>query len=895
MSLRGFVLSETSRISLETAASRMPLNDKNNISPDGIQEGLVWRFGSAEFDESRWQLKVAGQVVELEPRPLALLQQLLRKAGELLTHDELLDAVYGRRHITEGVIANAVAKLRKALGDEDRKLIVTVPRIGYRLAGRVTSQAPSSPPAPTLELKAGDVIPHRPHWNLVKPLGSGGTGGDTWLGEQGKSRERRVFKFASTAAQLDGLKREITLSRVLRDNLGPRTDFARVLDWNLEATPCFIELAWEPAGNLIEWATAQQGLAAVPLATRLELAAQIAEALTAAHSVGVLHKDLKPSNVLLAMEEGRPRVRLADFGSGRMLDDAYLAKLNITRMGFTRLGLESELTSGTPMYLAPELIEGQSPTVQADIYALGVMLYQLVVGDFRRLLAPGWEHGVADELLREDIAAAAAGDPARRLADAAQLAQRLRNLDVRRAELERQRQEQERSERQRQALARSRRRRRWLSLVAATSLLGLAGSLWYAYKAQRARADEAHQAQRALQMQSFLFRLFKMANADHTGKPVTTVPELLQLGLERLPAGVNEAGDRRQLQLGLAESLYLSGNLDRALSVFLQVALSAAKDGDRASEVEAKAFAGVIEIQKNNVPGGRALEAQALADARGKDIPPRARVLSEVFYAFNEDSNGYRTDANLALLRAAAKEARDANLDRDDQAQALSYLAQDLDLRGGHTAEVKALDQQLLALYGDDPLNLCERSVVYGQLAWIDSINGDPQGSLPLFQRAYDGSIACAGPDSTEALNQLPYWSDALMRTGRVADALALLEKAMPTWRRLVGNNPDYADMLLYLSRAYLANGRSTDAEQAARDLLILVEPNLAPGDRSIGSAHLVMGQALTAQHKYKESQPHAEVAARILVHATTPYGRQWDEQAALLQQQVKAALQNRD
>jgi hypothetical protein len=50
----------------------------------------------------------------------------------------------------------------------------------------------------------------------------------------GYSHERRVFKFASIAVQLDGLKRQITLSRVLRDNLGPRTDFARVLDWKLE-------------------------------------------------------------------------------------------------------------------------------------------------------------------------------------------------------------------------------------------------------------------------------------------------------------------------------------------------------------------------------------------------------------------------------------------------------------------------------------------------------------------------------------------------------------------------------------------------------------------------------------------------------------------------------------
>ena len=757
----------------------MSVSDDQSFADTRGQSGLVWRFANAEFDEARWQLTVAGRVVDVEPRPLALLQQLLRNAGEVLTHEELLDAVYGRRHITEGVIANAVAKLRKALSDDGRTLIVTVPRVGYRLVAQVTTQTAAPAPGPSLELKAGEAVPYRTHWVLVKPLGVGGAGGDTWLGEQGKSRERRVFKFANSGVQLDGLKREITLSRVLRDNLGTRSDFARVLDWNLEAPPYYIELAWEPAGNLIDWAASQQGLAAVTLATRLELAAQIADALAAAHSVGVLHKDLKPANVLVAMDEaGRPSIRLTDFGSGRMLNETYLSRMNITRLGFTRQGLENDATTGTPMYLAPELLEGQSATVQADIYALGVMLYQLVIGDFRRLLAPGWEHAVPDQLLREDIAVAADGNPARRLADAAQLAQRLRTLDARRAERESHRLECERIERQEQALARGRIRRRWLSVVAATLLLGLAGSLWYANKAQRARADEAHQAQRALQMQAFMFRLFKMANPDHTGKPVTTVPELLQLGLERLPAGVNENADRRQLQLGLAESLYLSGNLDRALSVFLQVAASAEKDHDNAAAAEAKTFAGRIEIEKNNVVGGRTLEAQAVSLVHDKSVSPRVRVLSEAYYAFNEDNNGYRDDAHLELLRAAVKEARDADLDGDDYAQVLTYLALDLDLRSGHAAEVKNIDQQLLALYGDDPLNLCERSAVYGQLAWINSINGDLQGSLPMFQKAYDGMIACAGADSTGALDQLPYWSDALVRTGRKSEALELLEKS---------------------------------------------------------------------------------------------------------------------
>jgi len=81
------------------------------------------------------------------------------------------------------------------------------------------------------------------------------------------------------------------------------------------------------------------------------------------------------------------------------------------------------------MYLAPEVLSGQFPKASADIYSLGVMLYQVIVGDFRKPLAPGWEAGIDDPLLREDIADAACGDPARRLKTAAELAERLTNLD----------------------------------------------------------------------------------------------------------------------------------------------------------------------------------------------------------------------------------------------------------------------------------------------------------------------------------------------------------------------------------------------------------------------------------------------------------------------------------
>src|SRR3546814_11899439 len=92
-----------------------------------------------------------------------------------------------------------------------------------------------------------------------------------------------------------------------------------------------------------------------------------------------------------------------------MLDAQRLHALGITRLGFTQTVAALD-TSGTPLYLAPEVLSGQPSTLQSDIYALGVMLYQAVVGDWNRPLAPGWERQVDDELLREDIAAAVDGD-----------------------------------------------------------------------------------------------------------------------------------------------------------------------------------------------------------------------------------------------------------------------------------------------------------------------------------------------------------------------------------------------------------------------------------------------------------------------------------------------------
>jgi eukaryotic-like serine/threonine-protein kinase len=400
------------------------------------------RFGSAEFDEARFELRVGGLLVELQTKPLQLLALLLATPGEVVLKDRIFALLWNDRATGDAVLANAASKLRTALGADNARAIVTVPRQGYRLDGAVERTALGRrQPALPLVLAPGQAVPGRAGHRLVRPLGPRPSA-DTWLAEQPRSGDRRVFKFALDGERLADLKREVTLARVLHESLGEREDFVPVLDWRFDQPPYWVEMAW--AGDSLEhWAP--QHLHRTPHDERLKLVLQLADTLAAAHSAAVLHRDLKPGNVLIeplrGAEPGRGpwQLRLTDFGSGRLLDAGQLERLRVTRLGMTVDGADA--TSGTPYYIAPELLAGGAPSTASDVFALGVMLFQLLAGDLRRPLLPGWERTIDDPLLREDIAAATDIDPTRRLSAAAELAQRLRQLPERRAERERSAQE----------------------------------------------------------------------------------------------------------------------------------------------------------------------------------------------------------------------------------------------------------------------------------------------------------------------------------------------------------------------------------------------------------------------------------------------------------------------
>jgi DNA-binding winged helix-turn-helix (wHTH) protein/serine/threonine protein kinase len=436
--------------------------------------GRVWSFAGCRYDESRLELRVNGELVDLELKPLELLQQLLLHAGRVVTKEQLLESVWPGLTVVDASLATGISKLRKALRDRDAAIVVTVTRVGYRLAAPVQcEQVALSSSVLELSFSAGDRVPRRHPWRFVRAIASPETR-HVWLAQHPETSELRVFKFATGGARLKSLKREVTVSRFLRESLGERPDIVRLLEWNFDASPYSIES--EYAGpNLAEWTERQGGLAKIPLDTRLRLLADAAGAVSAAHEAGVVHKDLKPTNILVNSTSANERqIRVVDFGSAALVDPERLEALGITNLGLTQTGIaqESSLT-GSLMYLAPELFAGAPAGASADIFALGVMLYQFVVGNFQRPLSPGWEADVGDPLLREDIARAACGDPARRLRSAGELAERILHLDRRRQD---QQQLEHEQDRERIALRKredSRVRRPWIVFAAVASLAAL--------------------------------------------------------------------------------------------------------------------------------------------------------------------------------------------------------------------------------------------------------------------------------------------------------------------------------------------------------------------------------------------------------------------------------------
>lgn len=197
-----------------------PSSGGKSAAGEAAGTSLCWKFGSAQFDDRTLELKLDGAIVDLERKPLEVLRHLLWHAGEVVTKDELLEAVWPGRVLSETVLKKAISRIREVLKDDSEAIVKTVRGYGYRLLAPVAvehSGATITPPR--MEFKSQDDIAQRPQWKLVERLGTGGNG-EAWLAEHIKTREKRAYKFALEGDGLVCLKREITIYRLLHDTLG---------------------------------------------------------------------------------------------------------------------------------------------------------------------------------------------------------------------------------------------------------------------------------------------------------------------------------------------------------------------------------------------------------------------------------------------------------------------------------------------------------------------------------------------------------------------------------------------------------------------------------------------------------------------------------------------------
>ncbi len=280
--------------------------------------------------------------------------------------------------------------------------------------------------------EAGKVVPGT-EWILERKIGEGGIG-DVWVAGHPVFKEKRVFKLCVDENKVRFLKREASLFRLLKEKIGQHDHFVRLHNISLDDPPYFIAMDYVEGSNLVNWSEEQGGIANVPIETRIEIVAQAAEALQAAHDGGILHRDIKPGNLLVKGRGPGPddvHVYVADFGIGQLLNSEELSN---TRMGFTRtlFSHDTDSYAGSQRYIAPELFSAGDPTARSDIYSLGVVLYQSLVADFSKALPFDWYGDVEDLLLRQDLEQCLFGNPVRRFSSPQQLADSLRRLDSRR-------------------------------------------------------------------------------------------------------------------------------------------------------------------------------------------------------------------------------------------------------------------------------------------------------------------------------------------------------------------------------------------------------------------------------------------------------------------------------
>ncbi|MCA9650464.1 MAG: serine/threonine protein kinase [Myxococcales bacterium] len=761
----------------------------------------------------------------------------------------------------------------------------------------VVSETVAEPLVPIAEasLRAGDRVGR---YRLVRRLGSGGMG-VVWVAHDPELDRTVAVKVLHERSRRGGSRAHERMRReaVAQARLS-HPNVVAIYDVGLHEGRVFLTMEHVEGRTLDEWAARGPALPEV-----LEVFEQAAAGLAAVHEAGFVHRDFKPSNVMIDREG---RVLVMDFGLARLSDPESVSELDAaaSSAGWSVEGsnvFATELTCegvamGTPAYMAPEQHAGGSADARADQFSFCATLYEVVVGrrPFQgrtiKELAHEKAHGERDfgsarlavpRALRALIGRGLEPEPVRRHPSMDELRERLGQLRG----------------------ARSRARPVALAITAALALggIGWAGLVrvdpdaceageqlmtrgWNDERRERLRRsfvdtglvyaeDAARRAGQRLDAYAERWTAAhqrvctsaaerseaaeldpRMACLAQARASMTMTVELL---LEADANGVQHAADQ---VLGLP-SLTRCEDLDT-----LRAELPLPEDAERHAAIEA--IQAELEAARALELGGRydeglARARAALADARALGHEPTvARALIrlgalELGLGDPESSRQLLTEA--ALLAAGADDHSAAA----DAASRLVFVCAealgrpDEALRWARHAEA-ALERM--------PLDPLARARLDGSLGVLYSATGEHARALERFEAAHEAKREVLGAEHPEVAGALENVALSLGELGRPRDAEVLHRRTAAIMEEVLGpEHPDFAFSLMNLGYAVAALGKHDEAIEHYSRALEISRAALGPRHPQVSRALSSLGRAAVDQDRLLEAEGYYREAAEIL------------------------------
>ena len=647
-------------------------------------------------------------------------------------------------------------------------------------------------------LPAGTIVGS---WRVISLLGRGGMG-EVYLAERSEPafEQRVALKVIRRGMDSQAIVRRFVRERQILARLD-HPNLARLLDGGTgpDDRPYFA-LEWVDGEPITEYCQRRN----VDLPARLRLMQTVCQAVDSAHRRLVVHRDLKPANILVTPDG---TAKLLDFGIAKLLElDEPAAGATLTRDGGRIL---------TPAYAAPEQILGEPVTTATDVYALGVLLYEVITGTLPHRRDQRALHALAAAVEQETterpsaalrrpgdgahLARQVAGDldlivltalhrdPARRYSSAQALADDLGNYL---AGLPIRARPDELGYRVRKFLGRHRAPAAAVAAGVAALLAGLGLSLWQAHTAGLAARRADAEAERAARVKSLLISVLGRSDPLAGDSSRLTARDLLAhgaAGIESSLAGEPEvqadlldAVARIENNLGLLDPALAHAR--RALELRLASPPAPGDEPRTARPAKGSAAAGRIGLSRLTlgdvlVSRGRLDEARASLEAALALLGPAYGADSvEVAAARRGLANSLQDPAGrpraAELLRQALTTfVRRYGEDHVESAETLHELGkvlEDLERYGEAEAAFRRSAALLGRLFGPRSINV---ALVEGDLAGLLDRLGRETEAKPLFEESIAGLREAFGPHDRRLADML--YSYAILLIGDDAPAAA--------------------------------------------------------------------------------------------------------------------------